>query len=120
MTGKHSSPQDETEPLVDDVAEAMKQLGWRMPTDEDGVARAQREMAERIDRACPPAFDRIEAGPAACEPVPRLDPRADPDMLSLAARNGAELPAEILRRMHADRDRAESERADELDEQGDA
>ena len=121
MTGRRSSPQDESQPpVVADVAEAMEQLGWRIPTDARAVARAQDELAEQIRQAQPPAFDHLQAGPAGKRRIPRLDPRGQAEVRGLAARNAADIPPEILHRMREDRLRAEAEQAGEPDEPGDA
>ncbi len=100
--------------LTDNVAEAMRRLGWLPPDDEQAVQRAEAELADtpaplpdalRDPQAAPP-----EGEPVVCQFAPDPDTEAT---LARAAREGGDIPPEIERRMRADRLAAEQEIDDE-------
>lgn len=103
--------------LTDNVAEAMRRLGWLPPDDEQAVGRAESTLAD------PPVQlpDILRDPQAVLSPPPgggavvyRFGPDAEAEAtLARAAREGGDIPPEIERRMRADRLAAERENDDE-------
>lgn len=106
--------------LAADVGEALRSMGWLVPSCEDDVAEAERRQAER-PAALPEelrepraAFDRAaRPGTGGPRPVQFAGDYAVDATLARAAREGGRLTPEIEEAMRRDREAAEREQEDD-------
>lgn len=103
------------EALADLTQKALDGLGWTIPVDEDAVARAEAQLADRAPELpeClrePSSASNIDHSDASSERVvPLSDPSGFAPILARAAREGGSVSPEIESVMNGDREAAERE-----------
>jgi hypothetical protein len=123
MRKKRNRISDET--LSAATCEAVRHLGWFIPTDEDAVAEAEARLTEGT-AGLPPALrnvadilDGADQRPLSGRMIQPWSSERMDATLSRAAREGGSVSPEIEKLMKRDRDRAEAEYSDALEEHGD-
>ena len=108
MTGKNDTLKNDFEDLFE---KSLKSLGYLFPTSEDEVDsfEAKNKLEETPEDYCSAIVLLSKAKHSLTKQMPHLEINKTIDNLARAARNGGEIPIDILKKMVSDRDKAENE-----------
>ncbi len=107
MTGMNDTLRNDFE---DSFEKSLKSLGYLFPTSEDEVDsfEAKNKLEETPENYCS-AIDLLsKAKHSLPNPRTHLENNKSIDHLARAARNGGDIPKDILKKMESDRDKAEN------------